>query len=649
MKSIKLIGLMIGIMAFGSSFSATLYVGTGAQCNESNHFSNLTLALAEAALNGVGTNDEIRLTNTIKYTGNGDGVNTLADWNPSVSGELTLVGGFADCDSPGSSGMTSIGGGAGAVFDISGNSVVRLRNLQLINSQSRGLIVRESSVVFLESVDVSGNAAGLRALDGSIVSVDAASIIQNNGDLSAIPKGGGIWCFGANTEVYVFGSIEGNQAISGGNMYVEDGCYVQLEGGSRVKGGLGTFEYSADDGGGIMVHNGGELYANGGASRVQITDHWAFNGSGLYVHGTGRATLLNTYIANNKADVRGAGLFAIDGGTGSNQVVMDRVQSCPNLISCSEFERNTFAENVVYLENSKILIQRTLFDRNEYVFNSTDFNGLVTVRPNATLQMSHVNMINNEAHFLWENFGTSELSHITAVDNYKDMVGGGTENSYVWFSTTGVLRFENSIFQDTLGGQNAPTTTPDVSGKCNLIDNSNDWPVGAYVIGSADFINSAGGDSRQLSSSAGVDMCLEDTFAWSTGRDIEYQDSPVNENTNPQGMPGESGGLYDAGFDEVYDNIGTDEFLLTVQKTGSGEGFVVSDPLGISCGTDCSEIIFNGTLIELSATAFSGSEFLGWSNCPLPNGTTCFITVTESTTVGAVFQPDDLIFMNGFD
>jgi hypothetical protein len=474
-------------------------------------------------------------------------------------------------------------------------------------------------------------------------------VVQNNGDLAGILKGGGIWCFGINSQVGIAGSIERNQAQFGGNLYVEDGCYIELLGGSRIKGSLELFEYSADDGGGIMVHDGGELFSNGGANRVLITDHWAFNGSGLYVYGTGRATLLNTYIVDNKSDVSGAGLYAVDGGNSDTQVTMDRAQSCPFLISCSEFEGNDFAGNVVEIKNSKVRISRTIFDSNNQFFaNNTD--ALISVRPGSTLQMSHSNMINNDSYYLFENFGLSEVSHHTGVGNYVENFSGVRSDSFVWFSSLGSLRFENSIFQGTQGGQNAPTTSPDISGKCNLIDNSSDWPVGSFVVGSADFNNVAGGDARQQSSSDGVDMCLEDTFAWSTDRDIEYQVSPVNESTNPQGDPGEAGGLYDAGFDEVYDNIGDDEFLLTVQKQGSGSGVVISNPLGISCGTDCTEVVFNGTLITLTATAFSGSEFIGWGSCPLVNGSNqCLITVTESTTVFAEFQPDDLIFSDGFE
>ena len=101
-------------------------------------------------------------------------------------------------------------------------------------------------------------------------------------------------------------------------------------------------------------------------------------------------------------------------------------------------------------------------------------------------------------------------------------------------------------------------------------------------------------------------------------------------------------------FSKFSINVKTNE-RDSPQKEGSGEGLVLSDPLGISCGSDCTEVIFNGTLVTLTATALSDSVFTGWMNCPLPNGNECFITVTQSATIRAVFQPDDLIFSNGFE
>lgn len=651
MRLIKLLIIVLCLLTCTYAVAAVHYVGVGAQCNGSNHYDNLDLAILAAAVNGTEA-DEIRLTNTVTYTGALNGSYVLTGWNSGDNGSLTLSGGYANCNSVSSSGFTAIGDDADAVFEITGNSLVTLRNLQLFNSGNRALIVRGGSTVFLESVNVSGSVAGLRVLEGSFVSLDAGSSVYNNGDLDDIPKGGGIWCFGNNSQVNIAGTISKNQAVSGGNMFIEDGCFAELAGGARIKGDRADgFAYSAHSGGGIWVDDGGELYANGGQNRVQITDHRAiYDGGGIYVQGTGKATLLNTYIARNMTERDGAGLYAVDGGTSAYQVVMDRVASCPNLISCSEFEQNTFESSVVEIRNSKVKISRTLFERNEHFVGNEADHSIVVNTLGGILEMNHSGMVNNVSYYLIENYATAEIAHHTAAGNYtEEFTSGNQSDSFVWYNPLGSLRLENSIFQDTQGGDNGANFGT-VTGQCNLIDNSIGWPGGAYVVGTATFNSVAGGDARQQSSSDGVDMCLEDTFAWSNDVDIEYQNAPVNENTNPQGNPGHANGLYDAGFDEVYDNIGEDEFLLTVQKEGSGTGVVISDPLGISCGSDCTEVVFNGTLVTLTATPTGNSNFIGWSGCPLVNGSNeCLISVTESTTVYAEFQPDDLIFSDGFE
>jgi hypothetical protein len=54
-------------------------------------------------------------------------------------------------------------------------------------------------------------------------------------------------------------------------------------------------------------------------------------------------------------------------------------------------------------------------------------------------------------------------------------------------------------------------------------------------------------------------------------------------------------------------------YTLTVTKAGAGSGTVTSSPAGINCGSDCSEIYNQGTLLTLTATPASGSTFGGWS------------------------------------
>jgi parallel beta-helix repeat protein len=59
-------------------------------------------------------------------------------------------------------------------------------------------------------------------------------------------------------------------------------------------------------------------------------------------------------------------------------------------------------------------------------------------------------------------------------------------------------------------------------------------------------------------------------------------------------------------------------YTLTLQKAGTGNGTITSQPTGIDCGDDCTESYQTGTAITLTATADSGSTFAGFTgdaNC----------------------------------
>ncbi|NUM43532.1 MAG: hypothetical protein HUU38_02415 [Anaerolineales bacterium] len=76
--------------------------------------------------------------------------------------------------------------------------------------------------------------------------------------------------------------------------------------------------------------------------------------------------------------------------------------------------------------------------------------------------------------------------------------------------------------------------------------------------------------------------------------------------------------------------------LLTVALDGTGSGTVTSDPAGIDCGTDCTEVLNDGTVITLTATADTSSIFSGWSGaCTGTND--CVITIADTTNVTATF------------
>ncbi len=81
----------------------------------------------------------------------------------------------------------------------------------------------------------------------------------------------------------------------------------------------------------------------------------------------------------------------------------------------------------------------------------------------------------------------------------------------------------------------------------------------------------------------------------------------------------------------------TPQYVLTVEKHGTGSGSVSGEPAGISCGDDCSESYDENTEITLTATADENSEFAGWGGAC--TGTdACAVTMNQAQTITATFN-----------
>ncbi len=77
---------------------------------------------------------------------------------------------------------------------------------------------------------------------------------------------------------------------------------------------------------------------------------------------------------------------------------------------------------------------------------------------------------------------------------------------------------------------------------------------------------------------------------------------------------------------------------LTVAKAGPGVGLVASTPVGIRCGTDCSEAYAVGTAVTLTATPANGAIFIGWSGGGCEGAGACTVTLAAATTITATFD-----------
>jgi hypothetical protein len=80
-------------------------------------------------------------------------------------------------------------------------------------------------------------------------------------------------------------------------------------------------------------------------------------------------------------------------------------------------------------------------------------------------------------------------------------------------------------------------------------------------------------------------------------------------------------------------------FKLTVSKSGTGSGTVTSTPSGINCGSgaNCEAEFEEGTLVTLSQSASSGSEFKEWTGACTGSGV-CKVTMSSAKSVGAKFD-----------
>lgn len=75
---------------------------------------------------------------------------------------------------------------------------------------------------------------------------------------------------------------------------------------------------------------------------------------------------------------------------------------------------------------------------------------------------------------------------------------------------------------------------------------------------------------------------------------------------------------------------------LVVTRVGTGRGTVRSEPAGIDCGDDCSEIFAPQTEVTLSVAAEAGSTFEGWSGA-CAGKEACVVSAAQAQLVTATF------------
>jgi chitin-binding protein len=87
----------------------------------------------------------------------------------------------------------------------------------------------------------------------------------------------------------------------------------------------------------------------------------------------------------------------------------------------------------------------------------------------------------------------------------------------------------------------------------------------------------------------------------------------------------------------TFNSSSSTSYALSVGKSGTGGGMVMSTPAGIDCGSTCSASFPSGTVVTLIADVNAGSTFAGWSGAC--TGTSpCTLTMSQARSVSATFN-----------
>jgi hypothetical protein len=79
------------------------------------------------------------------------------------------------------------------------------------------------------------------------------------------------------------------------------------------------------------------------------------------------------------------------------------------------------------------------------------------------------------------------------------------------------------------------------------------------------------------------------------------------------------------------------KYTLTTVKAGAGAGTLTSDPAGVNCPGDCSELYWKNEVVTLTAKPGANSKFSGWSGSCTGTEKTCEVTMTAAKSVTATF------------
>jgi len=531
-------------IGLASPASAAVYtVGSDPACTHSSiPFALLTAALTTA-------DDEIRLARNITYL---DQFVHLTDWEPGVTGALTLAGGYDSCDDPTASGWTTISGRTTEstieVDTAGGESIVTLRRLSVTGSTIRGLKVVGNSTVTLVSSLVEGNGGGIDVEPGAKVVIDFFSMVQDN--VGGFGQGGGIRCWGGTVELR--GIVTRNLATSGGGMFAGNDCQVALFDGAWIVGN------NATDGGGLYAEGSADVLRSTSAAliflRVRVDDNEAAaDGGGVFATGATTAVGLITDVSvdGNRAGGRGGGLYAESGGWAGidrNSFVCERADHCSTL-SRNSLTTSNHGAAAYAGPGGTVVINQTHIEANSIPGGFLVGSVVHAEGAGASARLEGTAFFDHHGpDALMQSGGGADIVAAFVTASGNDFDGAAFPARPVVIGSGSTASLYSSIYWP-----NSPVIVDGVFGQvdCLIVSDTTGLGVGT-IISTVDpvFRSPALGDFHLNPSSPAVDYC--DTSQYTpTEWDIDYESRGYDHPGNPNGVPGVVGGTYDIGYDEI--------------------------------------------------------------------------------------------------
>jgi len=441
----------------------TITFGVGASCD----FDAASFVIQDA-IDSADSGDTIRISNELTWI--------VPAGLVVANKSLTIVGGFSNCTDDSSDPATpsfinAIGSSTTLTVSnaIAGVPTVLVRNIVLFNgdggaTKGGGVDLSGGILLRLDNVDVQDSDAdyggGIRIHGGPPIptlSLEGGSLIGGTsifgGSNSASQHGGGIYCDDGGVIEWEHASINFNNALVGGGMYLE-GCTLTMP--SAPGSELRTVEIRGNE----ALQAGGGLYATGSSDitltselnrQVRISNNKAgTTGGGIYLINS-NLDAAGLKLEQNSAEGNGGAAYLLgstfDLGRGNPTGA-----NCPDRERCATITRNLSADPVggVLGGNGSVVDLRQVFVE----ANSGNSVAALSVSNGSTLILRDVQLTGNTAT------GGGDSRLISAVDATLDLrhvtAAANEVNSLIRTLSSSTVTIHDSILWEpgipTLGG-----------------------------------------------------------------------------------------------------------------------------------------------------------------------------------------------------